>query len=117
MSGPSSRYSRDLFCTGQLDAAGNLFLSEREPFRYVDRPDNVEHVASAGDTWASLADRYFPDVPDAASLLWGAVADFQPVPAVDPTVAIVPGSTVYVFSRQTLETEVFNEARRADHRA
>ena len=118
MSGPNSRYSRNLFCTAQLDAAGVLFLSERVPFRYVDRPDTIVRRAVAGDTWWSLADLFYGgDVQDAAALLWFCVADFQPVPVVDPTIAIVPGSLLYIPSLRTVETEIFSDNRRPSFRS
>ncbi len=117
MAGPTSRLSRSYLCTGQLDADGNLFLSERVPFRYVDRDDTIEHVAVAGDTWWSLADLFYGSVPDAASLLWYVIPDFQPAPVVDPTIAIVPGTILYVPSLQTVLTEVVSEGRRSDFMA
>jgi hypothetical protein len=110
--GPTSRFSRYYLCTGQLDANGFLFLSEPVPFRYVDRPDNIEHTANAGDTWWGLAAQFYPDIPDAANLCWGYIADFQPVPVVDPTLAIVPGTTIYIPSYQTLLQEIVSESRR-----
>jgi hypothetical protein len=117
MAGPTSRYSRDYFCTGQLDADGMFFLSERVPFRYQPFDDTIERIAVAGDTWWSLAFLYYGAIPNAANLLWYVIADFQPVPVVDPTIAIVPGTTVYVPSLQTLLSDICSEQRRKDFTA
>lgn len=114
MSGPVSKYSRNLFCTGQLDANGNLFISERVPFRFIELDDTTEYTANAGDTWASLAFAYYGSIEDAASLLWNVIPDFQPVPIVDPTINIVPGAIIYIPSLQTVETLIFAESRRKD---
>lgn len=115
--GPISRYSRNYFCTAQPDAAGNLFLSEPVPFRYVERDDTIQHRAVAGDTWWSLAYQYYGSIPEAANLLWHVIMDFQPVGVVDPTIALTPGTIIYVPSLQTLQTEVFGEDRRKDYQA
>lgn len=117
MAGPTSPYSRDLFTTGQTDAEGDFFLSERVPYRYVELDDTIEYIAGAGDTWWSLAAKFYGAIPNAANLLWFAIADFQPVPVVDPTIAIVPGTTLYIPSLQTVETDIFNESRRPDFQA
>ena len=115
--GPTSPLARSFFCTAQQDADANWFLSDRVPFRFVEREDTVAHTASAGDTWWSLAGRYYAGVPDAASLLWYVIADFQPAPVVDPTIAILPGTIVYVPSLQTVLMEIVSEARRDDFQA
>ena len=107
-----SRYSRDYFCEGVPVGDGALMLTEREPFGFVLRDDTTQHVASEGDTWHTLAARYYAPMSD-ASHLWWVIADFQPEPVHDPTIVLVPGAVVYVPSLRTLEEEVFSEVRRA----
>ena len=114
---PATRYSRDLFCDAVPDENGLVYLTEREPFAYVDRDDNIEHVAGQGDTWTSLAVQYFSMQAEPDSLWW-VIADFQPGGGiVDPTIRISPGTRIYVPSQRTLEEEILSENRRAETKA
>jgi hypothetical protein len=108
---PPRLNSRYTFSSAIPDAAGALVLSEREPFGFVDLPDNVRHVARTGDTLFSLAARYFHgfDRPDG---LWWIIADFQPQPVLDPTLAFVEGTVVFVPSVRTVHESIFDESRR-----
>lgn len=106
--------SRYTFCEGREDSAGRQFLTPRVPYRYRDLPDNVRHVARQGDTWWGLAARYFAGARRPAGYWW-AIADFQPVPVTDPTVALVAGQVVVVPSLRTLREEILGEKRRTDH--
>lgn len=108
---PPTRFSRHRFTLGVYDPEGRSFLTERVPYGYRDLPDNRFHVVAEGDTLWSLAALYFEGV-DRAAGLWWVVADFQPEPVVDPTIALVPGSIVVVPSLEVLQTQVLNEARR-----
>ena len=109
---PPRLYSRYQFCTSSADpVTGKLVLSDREPYRFVPFADNVQHPVVAGDTLARLAARYFAPMADAA-LLWWIIADFQPDPIFDPTIALEVGQTIVLPSLQTVLTEIFDEARR-----
>lgn len=108
---PPTRFSRHRFTLGVHDPEGRSFLTERTPYGYRGLPDNRQHVVQEGDTLHSLAALYFAGVERPAGLWW-AVADYQPEPVVDPTLALVPGSVVVVPSLQTLQTRILNEARR-----
>jgi hypothetical protein len=108
---PPREFSRFTFTNGVTDASGRMILEDREPFRYVKRDDNVQHVVRTGDTLFSLAARYFKgfDRPDG---LWWIIADFQPQPILDPTLLLVEGSVVIVPSVRTVHEDVFSEKRR-----
>jgi hypothetical protein len=106
-------YSRHTFCTGQDDSDGRAFLSEREPFRYRSLPDNLIHTVAQGDTLWHLAYRYFQPLPRAAGLWW-VIADFQPDPVFDPTLALAEGSTLIIPSVRTVLERVFAESRRQE---
>ncbi len=110
---PPNRFSRHRFETAQTDADGKLYLSERTHFPFRDLPDNRHHVVRQGDSWWTLAATYFAGLPRPAGLWW-AVADYQPTPCVDPTIALVPGTLVVVPSMRTVEEELFNERRRSE---
>lgn len=106
-------YSRFTFCTGQDDADGKTFLSEREPFRYTTLPDNTVHIVCQGDTLWHLAHRYFQPIKRAAGLWW-VIADFQPDPIFDPTVELAEGTALIIPSVRTVLEKVFSEARRTE---
>lgn len=106
-------YSRHQFCTAQADDDGSLFLSEREPFRFRELSDNRVHSVAEGDTLWTLAARYFRGLPRPAGLWW-VIADFQPEPIFDPTVALAPMTVLVIPSLRTVVEQVFSEERRAD---
>lgn len=97
---------------------GTLMLTDREPFRYQDYADNREHIAKQGDTWHSLAYRYFTadGVLKNPTDLWYVIADFQPDPVVDPTLRIEPGRVIYIPSYETLFQRILSEDRRVENR-
>lgn len=104
-----SRYS---LCTGLQDSAGRWFFSEREPYRYTTKhTDTRVHVVKDGDDLFGLAGAYFQHLPRGCGYWW-AIADFQPVPIVDPTLALVPGTKLYIPSERVLTDVILGEARR-----
>jgi len=103
--------SRHEFCTAYTGYLGRRALTDRVPYRFVDLQDTIRHVVSQGDTWHSIAGRYYIKLA-AGAQLWWAVADFQPEPVVDPTQALVPGVTVYVPSPRTVRERILNTVRR-----
>lgn len=100
--------SRHAGTVAMLDAAGRQFLADREPFGYRELPDNRTHVVVEGDTLWLLADRYFDPLPRACGYWW-AVADFQPEPVVDPTLALQIGRVVIIPSLRTLTELILDE--------
>ena len=110
---PPRRYSRYTFCQALLDDDERLFLSDREPYRFRALPDNRQHVVKEGETLFSLAGRYFAPLPRPAGLWW-IIADFQPDPVLDPTLALGVGSVVVVPSTRTVVEEIFSEKRRQE---
>jgi len=110
---PPRRFSRYAFCAAMLDNAARLFLTEREPFRFRERPDTRQHVVAQGDTLFGLAGRYFAPLPRPSGLWW-VIADFQPEPIFDPTLALELRRVVFVPSIRVVTEEVFAEARRQE---
>ncbi len=109
---PPRLHSRHQFCLAFADpVTGKLVLTDREPYRFAPFADNVQHLVIEGDTLARLAARYFAPLADAAQLWW-IIADFQPEPIFDPTIALEVGRTIVLPSLQTVLTEIFDEARR-----
>lgn len=102
-------------CTGEVwpGRSTKFQLTEREPFRFREFPDNRIHRVKEGDTLFTLAARYFAGLPRPSGFWW-VIADFQPQPIIDPTVRLRPGALVTVPSVRTVQEEIFSEARRRE---
>lgn len=107
-----SAFSRDRFCVGITDDEGNLYLTDVEPFRYRDLPDNILHTVSQGETWWSIAYAEYGD-----ARLWWVAPDYQPEPVHDPTIGLVGGTLLVLPSARVVFEEILNEERRAAHLA
>lgn len=107
-------FSRHLFCHAIRDAKGRLHLSDRVPYRYVERSDNRFHIVGEGDTLFWLAHKYFDGVTDRPDQFFWCIADFQPVPIIDATLALKKGTTIVIPSVRCLVEEIFNEKRRPE---
>jgi hypothetical protein len=110
---PPRRFSRFTFSAAVLDDAGRLLLTEREPYRFRALADTRQHVVQQGDTLFTLAGRYFAPLPRPAGLWW-TIADFQPEPIHDPTLALDPGRLLFIPSVRVITEEIFSEARRQE---
>ena len=110
---PPRRFSRYAFSAAVLDDEERLLLTEREPFRFRPLADNRQHVVKEGESLFSLAGRFFAPLPRPAGLWW-VIADFQPDPIHDPTVALEPGRVLIIPSVRTVLEEVFSERRREE---
>lgn len=110
---PQRRFSRYTFSAAILDEDERLLLTDREPFRFRPLPDNRQHVVKEGDTLFSLAGRYFAPLPRPAGLWW-IIADFQPDPLHDPTLALEVGRVLVLPSLRTVTEEIFAERRRQE---
>lgn len=109
------RYSRLRFAMVLTDdGTGKQFSTEYAPYVFIDLPDNIEHITSAGDTWWSLAATYYAAFTNPSLLYW-VICDFQPGGIViDPTIDIAPGTVVYIPSPLTVDQAIFNSVRRPD---
>ena len=110
---PPQSGSRLGFCLGVLDDEGRRFLTEREPYRYRVFTDNRIHRVVGGETLFDLAGRYFAPLPRACGFWW-AIADFQPDPILDPTLALDEGTTLAIPSTRVLTDVILAEARRRE---
>lgn len=110
---PPRRLSRHTFAVAQQDADERMFLYGSEPFRFVVRPDNREHIVREGDTLFTLAARYFKGQPRPAGLWW-ILMHFQPEPIHDPTRKLKRGRVLAIPSERTLTEEIFAARRRRE---
>lgn len=108
---PPRSGSRFGFCLGVPDQQGRRFLTEREPYRYRVFADNRLHRVVEGETLFDLAGRNFAPLPRACGFWW-AIADFQPDPILDPTIALEEGMTVVIPSTRVLTDVILAEGRR-----
>lgn len=111
---PPRRFSRHMYTEAFTDEDAEVqLLTDYEPFDFRELPDNVVHVVKEGDTLWTLAGRYFAGIPRASGLWW-VIADFQPTPIHDPTIALELGARLVIPSLRTVQEEVFNPARRTE---
>ena len=89
-------------------------LTERVLVRFVSRSDSTEYVASDGDTWWHLAHAAYEGLTDRPAGLWWVLADFQPVPVVDPTLKIEAGTVLQIPSWDFIQDVVFASSRRLE---
>lgn len=115
---PPRKFSRHTFVTGVLDQEnydpGVLYLTEREPFRFQERPDNIRRVVREGDTLWHLAAEFYAGLTERPAGLWWIIADFQDPPIIDPTVELTLGTTVFAPSPRVVLEEIFSESRRRE---
>jgi hypothetical protein len=110
---PPMRDSRYEHCRAIRDDAGNLYLTEREPYRFRPLPDTRIHTLTEGETLYTIAGRYFRPRPRACGLWW-IIADFQPDPILDPTLALEPGRRLFIPSLRVVEEEILGSRRVAE---
>lgn len=113
---PPGIHSRFLFCQGIADADGNLFLTDRVPFRYQKETDNRTHTVVDGDTLFHLAHTYFAPLDRPSQYFW-VIGDFQSEPILDATLKLDVGRVLIVPSVRLLVEEILNESRRDDFSA
>ena len=109
--GPGSRYA---FCEAIRYDDGTVDLTRRAPFRFREIQDTRRHIVVGGETLAVLAARYFAPREDAPRLWW-VIADFQPTPILDPTIALEAGAEIFVPSLRVIEEVILGERRRREH--
>ena len=102
--------SRHSFCSGVRNEDGELFLTEREPYRFHNHTDTRVHSVVQGDTLFDLAGRYFAPLPRACGFWW-VIADFQPDPIIDPTIELEVGRRLFIPSTRVLTDVIFGEQR------
>lgn len=107
---PPRKYSRNSYCAGFRDSEGSRYLTDRERYLFRHLADTRLHVVQDGDDLFRLAGRYFSPLPRACGLWW-IIADFQPQPIHDPTLALAPGTVLQIPSIRTVVEDIFNGRR------
>lgn len=88
--------------------SGVVSLTPRTPFRFRDRVDTIVHLATTGDSLHSIAARYYGTISSTPERLWWVLADFQPAPVIDPTLALEEGRFIYVPAPAVVQSEVLS---------
>lgn len=107
---PPGRLSRYSLSLAIKDDQGRTFLTDPDPFRYQDLPDNRYHTVVVGDTLWGLSARAFQNIKDGQHL-WPIVAWFQPQPIHDPTIALTPGRELVFPSERTVLEKILSASR------
>lgn len=112
---PPVKHSRHQYTIGLTNTAGETFLTDPVPVRYIESSDTIVHVVQEGERMENIAHRYYsvfetPTFP-VAGLAW-IIRDFQPVPIIDPTLKLKAGTKVYVPAPSFVQQRVFDERRR-----
>lgn len=109
---PYSRHKHDDLIKGDSGrTSGLVFTATRPKFHYTGDTGEIPYVVEAGDSLATLAARYFGGMGlSLPSLLYWAIADFQPEPLLDPTIDLTPGTIVYIPSAATLQAWLMRES-------
>ena len=108
---PPRENSRHLYTLARLRAGGGeLFLEDREPFRYRNLKDNRVWPVKEGDTLHRIAATVYAPLGKlpitSAATLWWVIADFQPIPIHAPTIRLTPGDTLILPSLRVVETRI-----------
>lgn len=107
---PPQKNSRYSYCLG-IKRSGKLWLSSMTPFRYREYSDTRIHQTVENETLDQIAERYYGDD---GWKWWWVIAQFQPNPIVDPTVAFDAGVTIYVPSMKIISQVIMNPSRRKE---
>ena len=112
---PPLRNTRYEYTSPLINTAGQKFLTDRVPLRFVESPDTIVHVVQEGERMEDIAHRYYgrfeKDIIPAASYAW-IIRDFQPVPIIDPTLRLKGGTAIYIPSKAFIAQRVFDPRRR-----
>lgn len=103
---PNFALSRYRFSEVMQDSDGVAYLSDREPFGYRDRPDNIPHVVQHGDTLEDLAKFYYWNLNEDADQLWWVIADFQPDPIINPFRPLTAGKLLILPAPEFVSSEI-----------
>jgi len=107
------RFSRYTFAEVSADeTTGRLTVRDRSRYRFENRSDLRRHVVEGGQSLFTIAERRFPGFSRGAGLWW-VIADFQPSPIHDPTIAVTTGRLLFVPSEQAVLERLFSSRRRS----
>jgi hypothetical protein len=110
---PVSSTSRHVHTLSLLNSEDLIHLTDRIPFRFVNITDNIYHTVIEHDTLYHLAAKYFKGI-DRPAGLWWVIADFQLQPIHDPTIKLLPGSSLIIPSLRTVQEKILSVKRRRD---
>ena len=108
-----SRYYRALEYTDDVTRTGGsrTLLAFRIPFPYVEHAGNRVYTVRQGDSLASVAFKEFGDFGSSfdgfsSSRLYWAIADFQPIPILDPFIVLQEGQRIVIPAAELLRNQI-----------
>ena len=102
--------SRHLFTQGHYDEDGSFYLSDRVVKGYEPHAGVTRYTVKTADTLWSIAALRYMDIGLPALLFW-IIADFQPVPIVDPTIKLKEGTVLLLPSKRWVRERLFDMGR------
>ncbi len=108
-----SRYYRALQYTDETTRTGDsrTLLAFRFPFPYIEHPGNKTYTVAEGDSLATVAYKTYGELGSSfegfstARLYW-AIADFQPIPILDPFIQLQVGRKLVLPATELLRNQI-----------
>lgn len=76
---------------------GGFFWQLPAQFEYSGEDEDIFYEIQSGDNWHLIAQKFYGS-DFGGSKLWWAIMDYQPVPRLDPTIALTPGEVIVIPS-------------------
>lgn len=92
-------------------ADGTILWTAPEPVGNLGLTDDIIHSVTTGDTLFTLAMKYYKRLQRPEQYYW-VIADYQPIPILDPIAPLVVGKKLMIPSVRTLQEIILNEDRR-----
>jgi len=90
---------------------GSLVTTLPERVEFQERSDTLIHVVAEGERLTDLAVLYYKEVfGDAAVDMWEVIAQFQPTPIIDGTIALPVDAEILIPSEDFIRDEAFGSS-------
>ena len=86
----------------------------RAKFTFRDFADNITHIVEARETLYTIAATYYTKVLIRPTMWYWVIADFQPIPIIDATRILTPGSELIIPSVDTVMNRILSADRTAE---
>jgi hypothetical protein len=91
---------------------GNKFITlDRSPWNFQKFEDTTIHICKGGEMIWEIAAQYYKDIFERPSMWYWIIADFQPSPILDATLAMQQGQKVYIPSERVIRLFILDPDR------